>query len=109
MELKTDRLLLIEQDINEPLEIDLPVDSIIHGASNAYPAAFRENPVDTIMSKYFGDLSSAGIWKTPWREKVALCVFRRSIRSRKSCRRSVSGKLQWLYQYFGTAFLLPLW
>lgn len=52
--IETDRLLLIEQDINEPLEIDLPVDYIIHGASNAYPAAFRENPVDTIMSNILG-------------------------------------------------------
>lgn len=52
--IETDRLILIEQDINEPLGFDVPVDYIIHGASNAYPAAFREKPVDTIMSNILG-------------------------------------------------------
>lgn len=49
-----ERLYLFEQDIVNPLQ-DMPeADYIIHGASNAYPAAFRKYPVDTIMSNVVG-------------------------------------------------------
>lgn len=47
-------LHLLEQDVINPL-VEMPdVDYIIHGASNAYPAAFRMYPVDTIMSNILG-------------------------------------------------------
>ena len=44
----------IEQDVNEPLAFDFKVDYVIHAASNAYPAAFETNPVETILSNISG-------------------------------------------------------
>lgn len=49
-----EQLHLIEQDVIEPLKEMPQVDYIIHGASNAYPAAFRMYPVDTVMSNVLG-------------------------------------------------------
>lgn len=51
---ETEKIALVEQDINEPLKFDKELDYIIHGASNAYPAAFRQEPVETIMSNILG-------------------------------------------------------
>lgn len=48
------RLHLIEQDVMEPLKLQPYTDYIIHGASNAYPAAFRRYPAETIMSNVLG-------------------------------------------------------
>lgn len=50
----TDRLHLVEQDVNQPPDFDFPVDYIIHAASNAYPAAFVSDPVGTILSNVLG-------------------------------------------------------
>lgn len=36
------------------LEISTPVDVIIHAASHAYPRAFRENPVETMLANMLG-------------------------------------------------------
>lgn len=43
----------IEEDVTA-LEIGTPVDVIIHAASYAYPRAFREKPVETMLSNMLG-------------------------------------------------------
>lgn len=44
----------LEHDINEPVQKDYKLDFIIHAAGNAYPAAFANDPVGTIMSNVNG-------------------------------------------------------
>jgi len=51
---KTDKLVFIEHDVCDVPKFDCKVDYIIHAASNAYPAAFNNYPVDTIMSNIQG-------------------------------------------------------
>ncbi len=50
----TARLHFVEQDVMEPLKSEPRADYIIHGASNAYPAAFRRYPAETVMSNVLG-------------------------------------------------------
>ena len=47
-------LCYIEQDISQPFEVKETIDYIIHAAGNAYPAAFREKPVETLLSNVTG-------------------------------------------------------
>lgn len=47
-------LHFVEQDVNCEPTFDFAVDYIIHAASNAYPAAFAEDPVGTILSNVLG-------------------------------------------------------
>ena len=47
-------LVYVRQDVNQPFLCDFPVDYIIHGAGNAYPAAFNNDPVGTVMSNVAG-------------------------------------------------------
>lgn len=51
---KTDLLEYMEHDVSEPADFDVPVDYIIHAASNAYPAAFQSDPVGTILGNIMG-------------------------------------------------------
>lgn len=53
-DVKTDKLIYIEHDINQTLDLDCTTDFIIHAASNAFPAAFNSDPVGTIMSNILG-------------------------------------------------------
>ena len=50
----TDRLHFIQQDVSCPPTFDVPVDYVIHAASNAYPAAFAGDPVGTILGNVMG-------------------------------------------------------
>jgi len=50
-------LRFIENDVCEPLFADYKVDFIIHAASNAFPAAFNQDPVGTITSNIQGTLN----------------------------------------------------
>lgn len=52
--IKTDRLVYVEQDVNQALTMDCPADYLIYAASNAYPAAFVKDPVGTMMSNIAG-------------------------------------------------------
>lgn len=52
--LEKDELILVEHDVNKIPDFDFSVDYIIHAASNAYPAAFNDYPVDTVMSNVSG-------------------------------------------------------
>lgn len=50
----SERLHLIEHDVNTYFSYDFDTDYIIHAASNAYPAAFNTDPVGTILSNVLG-------------------------------------------------------
>lgn len=50
---ESEHLHFIEGDVTT-LEVSTPVDAIIHAASYAYPKAFREKPVETMLSNMFG-------------------------------------------------------
>lgn len=50
---ETDSLHFVEGDVTS-LEINVPVDVIIHAASYAYPKAFREKPVETMLANMLG-------------------------------------------------------
>lgn len=52
----TEDLVFVQQDVTEPLQLDHKVDHIIHAASNAYPEAFSQDPVGTMMSNITGTL-----------------------------------------------------
>ena len=47
-------LCFSEHDVNKVPDFDFRADYIIHAASNAYPAAFNDYPVDTVMSNVLG-------------------------------------------------------
>lgn len=47
-------LCYLEQDISQPFACEETIDYIIHAAGNAYPAAFREKPVETLLSNVTG-------------------------------------------------------
>lgn len=54
---KTQKLIYIEQNMNVEFYFDFNVDYIIHAAGNAYPAAFSNDPVGTILSNIMGSYS----------------------------------------------------
>ncbi len=51
---KTDKLIYVEQDVCDEIELEANMDYIIHAASNAHPAAFSADPVGTILSNVLG-------------------------------------------------------
>ena len=52
--IKNDNLIFVEHDVNSVPQFYYQIDYIIHAASPAYPAAFNNTPVDTIMSNILG-------------------------------------------------------
>ncbi len=50
----SDSLVFAEHDVNKVPDFDFSADYVIHAASNAYPAAFNDYPVDTVMSNISG-------------------------------------------------------
>ena len=52
--LDTDRLHLVEHNVNELPGFSFDADYIIHAASPAFPAAFNSDPVGTVMSNILG-------------------------------------------------------
>jgi nucleoside-diphosphate-sugar epimerase len=48
------RFNYIQQDIIEGITLDKPIDFIIHGATNAFPAAYAEDPVGTMKANLWG-------------------------------------------------------
>lgn len=48
---------LIEQDLNEPMDIDISFDYVIHTASNSHPLAFSKDPVGTMKTNLFGTIN----------------------------------------------------
>ena len=51
---KNDCLNYVEYDLCAPILFNYSVDYIIHAAGNAFPAAFAENPVETIVGNVQG-------------------------------------------------------
>jgi nucleoside-diphosphate-sugar epimerase len=47
----------IQQNIQEPLNLDTSIDYIIHGASNTHPIAYSTEPIDTILLSVVGTKS----------------------------------------------------
>lgn len=52
--METEELIYVEQDVEKPMCQDFIVDYVIHAASNAYPAAFLQDPVGTVMGNIAG-------------------------------------------------------
>lgn len=50
----SDKLVLLEHNVNDSPAFDHAVDYIIHAASPAFPAAFNNDPVGTVMSNISG-------------------------------------------------------
>ena len=50
----TDSFVFKTQNISEPFELQMNCDYIIHAASNAYPKAFDEDPVGTMLANFDG-------------------------------------------------------
>lgn len=50
----SDKPALIEHNVNDMPKFDYPIDYIIHAASPAFPAAFNNDPVGTVMSNISG-------------------------------------------------------
>lgn len=50
---ETEFLRFVEGDVTT-LEFDVPVDVIVHAAGYAYPRAFREKPVETMLANLLG-------------------------------------------------------
>lgn len=47
----------VEQDLNNPLDINFHCDYIIHAASNAHPKAFSTDPVGTMKTNLLGTMN----------------------------------------------------
>lgn len=47
-------LFCIEQDICKPINLDISIDYIIHGASNADPCSYALYPVETMITNIYG-------------------------------------------------------
>ena len=47
---------IIEQDVCEPLQMNLKMDYIIHAAGNAHPLAFSKDPVGTMKANVLGTM-----------------------------------------------------
>lgn len=48
------QLHFVVQDVVKPLELNVPIDYMIHAAGDGFPAAFREHPVETMTPALFG-------------------------------------------------------
>ena len=47
-------LYFVHYDALEPLTLDIPMDYLIHGASNASPKAYSTQPVETMLANFTG-------------------------------------------------------
>jgi nucleoside-diphosphate-sugar epimerase len=48
---------IVEQDLNNPININFHCDFIIHAASNAHPRAYSTDPVGTMKTNLFGTMN----------------------------------------------------
>ena len=66
----------VKLDVNAPIEIDSPVDFIIHAASNTHPLLYSTDPVGTMMTNILGtyNLLEFGL-----RKKISRFVFVSSV------------------------------
>ena len=54
---KNSDINIVQQDLNNPLNIDFHADYIIHAASNAHPRAYSTDPVGTMKTNLFGTMN----------------------------------------------------
>jgi dTDP-glucose 4,6-dehydratase len=57
------RFRFIEHNISEPLELDLPVDAVLHFASPASPVDYLEHPIPTLKVGALGTHNALGLAK----------------------------------------------
>ena len=55
--LDRDDITLIAQDVTQPLDVECPIDYIIHGASSARPKEHKTAPVNTISANILGTIN----------------------------------------------------
>ncbi len=60
---KNDRFTFIRHDISHPLEIDGPVDNVLHFASPASPVDYLEHPIPTLKVGSLGTHNTLGMAK----------------------------------------------
>ena len=65
-------LQLIEHDVCKPIQLDVPVDYIIHGASQATPKVFKDDPIGTLTPNVLG---TANLLNLAHEKKVKSFVF----------------------------------
>lgn len=51
---KSDAFSFLQHDVTESFLYPISVDMIVHAASNAYPAVFKEFPVETMLANFHG-------------------------------------------------------
>lgn len=51
---KPDVFHFLQHDVIDPFLCPLKVDVIVHAASNAYPAVFKDFPVETMLANFYG-------------------------------------------------------
>ena len=61
--LDKDRVVFIEHDVQDHIEIDEKIDYIFHFASAASPVAYTENPVNTLKAGSIGTINTLGLAK----------------------------------------------
>ena len=67
---KNGSFMFVEQDIVQPLHKDIQgIDYVVHAASNAYPAVFKQYPVETMLANIVGTKNLLELAK---REKARL-------------------------------------
>jgi nucleoside-diphosphate-sugar epimerase len=52
--IKSPIFFFIQQDIQSPIELNVDIDYIIHGASNAHPVVYAREPINTIVTSVIG-------------------------------------------------------
>ena len=61
--LDKDRVIFIEHDVQDHIEIDEKIDYVFHFASAASPVAYTEHPVNTLKAGSIGTINTLGLAK----------------------------------------------
>ncbi len=85
-----DRFTVLRHDISSPLEIDGPVDNVLHFASPASPVDYLQHPIPTLKVGSLGTHNTLGLAKLKssrascWRAPARSTATPRSIRSART-------------------------
>jgi thioester reductase-like protein len=52
--LSSNYFFFVQHDVEMPVELDITIDFIIHGASNTHPVAYAKESIDTILLSILG-------------------------------------------------------
>ena len=61
--LEKDRVIFIEHDVQDHIEIDEKIDFVFHFASAASPVAYTQNPINTLKAGSIGTINTLGLAK----------------------------------------------